>query len=57
MTELDPCPFCGGKAYWDEKNKAPRCSLKLCPLSFQNVFFKRAFTYITNRKAEVLKKS
>ena len=26
MTELDPCPFCGGKAEWDEKNKAPRCS-------------------------------
>ena len=20
MTELDPCPFCGGKAEWDEKN-------------------------------------
>lgn len=26
MTELDPCPFCGGKAEWDEKNKAPQCS-------------------------------
>ena len=26
MTELDPCPFCGGKAKWDEKNKAPQCS-------------------------------
>lgn len=26
MTELDPCPFCGGKAAWDEKNKAPQCS-------------------------------
>ena len=25
MTELDPCPFCGGKAEWDEKNKAPQC--------------------------------
>lgn len=26
MTELDPCPFCGGKAEWDEKNKAPQRS-------------------------------
>ena len=26
MTKLDPCPFCGGKAEWDEKNKAPQCS-------------------------------
>ena len=26
MTNLDPCPFCGGKAKWDEKNKAPQCS-------------------------------
>ena len=26
MTELDPCPFCGGKADWDEKNKAPQCT-------------------------------
>ena len=26
MTELDPCPFCGGKASWDEKNKAPQCT-------------------------------
>ena len=26
MTNLDPCPFCGGKAEWDEKNKAPQCS-------------------------------
>ena len=26
MAELKPCPFCGGEAEWDEKNKAPRCS-------------------------------
>ena len=26
MIELIPCPFCGGKAEWDEKNKAPQCS-------------------------------
>ena len=26
MTELDPCPFCGGKAGWDEKDKAPQCT-------------------------------
>ena len=25
MTELKPCPFCGGAAEWDEKNKAPHC--------------------------------
>lgn len=22
MAELKPCPFCGGEAEWDEKNKA-----------------------------------
>ena len=21
MAELDPCPFCGGEAEWDEKTK------------------------------------
>lgn len=26
ITKLDPCPFCGGKAEWDEKNKATQCS-------------------------------
>ena len=26
MIELKPCPFCGGKVKWDEKNKAPQCS-------------------------------
>ena len=26
MIELIPCPFCGGKAEWNEKNKAPQCS-------------------------------
>ena len=25
MAELKPCPFCGGEAEWDEKNKAPQC--------------------------------
>lgn len=24
--ELRSCPFCGGEAKWDEKNKAPQCS-------------------------------
>ena len=26
MSELRECPFCGGKARWDMKNKAPQCS-------------------------------
>lgn len=26
MNDLKPCPFCGGEAGWDEKNKAPQCS-------------------------------
>lgn len=26
MADLKPCPFCGGEAEWDEKNKAPQCS-------------------------------
>ena len=26
MNDLKPCPFCGGEAEWDEKNKAPQCS-------------------------------
>ena len=26
MNDLKPCPFCGGEAEWDEKNKAPECS-------------------------------
>lgn len=26
MAELKPCPFCGGEAEWDKKDKAPRCS-------------------------------
>lgn len=26
INDLKPCPFCGGKAEWDEKNKAPQCS-------------------------------
>lgn len=26
MTNLYPCPFCGGEAECNEKNKAPKCS-------------------------------
>lgn len=26
MNDLKPCPFCGGEAEWDEKNKALQCS-------------------------------
>ena len=26
MTELKNCPFCRGKARWNEKTKAPECS-------------------------------
>ena len=26
MSELKNCPFCGGKARWNKKTKAPECS-------------------------------
>lgn len=40
MIELIPCPFCGGKAEWNKKNKAPQCSQCKATIPSAGVYFK-----------------
>ena len=39
MNDLKPCPFCGGEAEWDEKNKAPQCSKCLATIPSDGVYY------------------
>lgn len=40
ITKLDSCPFCDGKAEWDEKNKAPQYTC--CKATMDLNYFKES---------------
>lgn len=45
MDKLKPCPFCGGEAEWNEKNKAlgvrgAKRQFHLLAVFFENIFDK-----------------
>ena len=43
MPDLNPCPFCRGKARWDMKNKAPQCSKCLATIPSGGGIFRKLF--------------
>lgn len=50
ITKLDSCPFCGGEAKWDEKNKAPRCSQCETTIPSAGGIFRKYFDKIGYRQ-------